>query len=119
MVDQKTIGAQIRKMRKAKGMTQEQLAEKAGVGITHISHIETGRSVPSLEMVISFINAFGCSAGELLCVEITKDVALRRNWLTELVEDCSSLEVKMIADMVVSLKETMRRLEIEKTDAEK
>ena len=62
MVDQKTIGAQIKRMRKAKGMTQEQLAEKTGVGITHISHIETGRSVPSLEMIIGFINAFGCSA---------------------------------------------------------
>ena len=44
MVDQKTIGTQIKRMRKARGMTQEQLAEKAGVGVTHISHIETGRS---------------------------------------------------------------------------
>lgn len=119
MVDQKTIGAQIRRMRKAKGMTQEQLAEKAGVGVTHISHIETGRSVPSLEMIISFINAFGCSADELLCVEVGKDVALRSNWLTELVEDCSSLETKMIADMVVSLKESMRRLRVEKSAEEK
>lgn len=119
MIDQKTIGAQIRKMRKAKGMTQEQLAEKAGVGITHISHIETGRTVPSLDIVICLINAFECSADELLGVEIKKDIAIRNNWLTELVEDCSSLEVKIIADMVVSLKETMRRLEIEKTENRK
>ena len=119
MVDQKTIGAQIRRMRKAKGMTQEQLAEKAGVGVTHISHIETGRSIPSLEMIVSFINALDCSADELLCVEVAKDVALRNNWLTELVEDCSSLEIKMIADMVASLKESMRRHEIEKPDGRK
>ena len=52
-------------------------------------------------------------------VEIKKDVTIRNNWLTELVEDCSSLEVKMIADMVVSLKESMRRLEIEKPDERK
>lgn len=119
MVAQKTIGAQIRRMRKAKGMTQEQLAEKAGVDVTHISHIETGRSIPSLEMIISFINALDCSADELLCVEVVKDVALRNNWLTELVEDCSSLEIKMIADMVISLKESMRRFEIEKSDEKK
>lgn len=119
MIDQKTIGAQVRKMRKAKGMTQEQLAEKAGVGITHISHIETGRTAPSLDIVICLINAFGCSADELLGTEIERDVAVRNNWLTELVEDCSSLEIKMIADMVVSLKESMRRLEIEKTDVRK
>lgn len=119
MIDQKTIGAQVRKMRKAKGMTQEQLAEKAGVGITHISHIETGRTAPSLDIVICLINAFGCSADELLGIEIERDVEVRNNWLTDLVEDCSSLEIKMIADMVVSLKESMRRLEIEKTDVRK
>ena len=114
-----TTGEKIAQCRKNKGMTQEQLAEKTGVGITHISHIETGRSVPSLEMIIGFINAFGCSADELLCVEVTKDAALRSNWLTELVEDCSSLEIKIIADMVVSLKASMRRLEIEKPEDRK
>ena len=88
-------------------MTQEQLAEKAGVGITHISHIETGRTAPSLDIVICLINAFGCSADELLGTEI------------ERVEDCSSLEIKMIADMVASLKESMRRHEIEKPDGRK
>ena len=60
-----------------------------------------------------------CSADELLGIEIERDVEVRNNWLTELVEDCSSLEIKMIADMVVSLKESMRRLEIEKTDVRK
>lgn len=40
-IDYTKIGSQIRKYRKAKGMSQEQLAAKAGVGITHISHIET------------------------------------------------------------------------------
>ena len=87
--------------------------------VTHISHIETGRSVPSLEMIISFITAFGCSADELLCVEVGKDVALRSNWLTELVEDCGSHKTKIIADMVVSLKESMRRLRVEKSAEEK
>lgn len=44
------------------------------------------------------------------------NIAIRNNWLTELVEDCSSLEVKMITDMVSSLKDSMRRLEIERPD---
>ena len=56
MLDQRAIGGQIRKMRKAKGLTQDQLAEKSGVGVTHISHIETGKSVPSLEMIIKSLD---------------------------------------------------------------
>ena len=34
------------------------------------------------------------------------------NWLCELVEDCDSTELKVIADTVVSLKNTLRRLKI-------
>ncbi|MFR1478952.1 MAG: helix-turn-helix domain-containing protein [Hydrogeniiclostridium mannosilyticum] len=41
------IGQRIRKARLAAKVTQEQLAEKLGVGTTHISHIETGNSIPS------------------------------------------------------------------------
>ena len=41
MVDYKTLGSRIRAVRLEKKMTQEQLAEAVGVGVTHISHIET------------------------------------------------------------------------------
>ena len=46
MVDYKTLGSRIRAVRLEKKMTQEQLAEAVGVGVTHISHIETGNSIP-------------------------------------------------------------------------
>ena len=49
MVDYADIGKRIRACRLAKGMTQEQLANEVGVVVAHISHIETGNSVPSLK----------------------------------------------------------------------
>ena len=49
MVDYADIGKRIRACRLAKGRTQEQLANEVGVVVTHISHIETGNSVPSLK----------------------------------------------------------------------
>ena len=49
MVDYADIGKRIRACRLAKGMTQEQLANEVGAVVTHISHIETGNSVPSLK----------------------------------------------------------------------
>lgn len=49
MVDYADIGKRIRACRLAKGMTQEQLANEVGAVVTHISHIKTGNSVPSLK----------------------------------------------------------------------
>lgn len=112
MIDYKGIGIRIRDMRKTRKLTQEQLAEAAGVGVTHISHIETGNSIPSLQVMVDIINALDCSADELFCVEIDQARPLANCWLTELVEDCSATEIKMISDMVISLKSSMRRLKI-------
>ncbi len=112
MIDYKSIGARIRTVRLAKKMTQEQLAEAAGVGVTHISHIETGNSIPSLQVMIDIINALDCSADELLCMEIRQARPLLDSWLSELVADCDDTEVKLITDMVVSLKASLRRLRI-------
>lgn len=112
MIDYKDIGARIRALRLQRKLTQEQLAEAAGVGVTHISHIETGNSVPSLQVMIDIINALGCSADELLCIDINLARPLFNNWLVELVSDCDADEVKLITDMVLSLKASLRRLKI-------
>ena len=91
-------------------MTQEWLAEAAGVGVTHISHIETGNTIPSLQVMVDIINALGCSADGLLCMEIDQSRPMRNSWLSDLVEDCTDNEVKVISDMVIALKESLRRL---------
>lgn len=112
MIDGKNIGMRIKELRSEKKMTQAQLAEAAGVGTTHISHIETGNAAPSLEVLIAIINALGCSADELLCNEVTKVRPVLNSWLTELVADCSDLEIKLISDMVIAMKESLRRLHV-------
>ena len=83
MVDYADIGKRIRACRLSKGMTQEQLANEVGVVVTHISHIETGNSVPSLKTLIDIINALDCSADELLCIEIKKAKPVFDSWMTE------------------------------------
>ena len=112
MVDYKFLGSRIRAIRLDRKITQEKLAEAAGVGVTHISYIETGNSVPSLQTMIDIINALDCSTDELLCIEVNQARPLLNSWLSELVADCSATEVKLIADTVVSLKNSLRRLNI-------
>ena len=93
-------------------MTQEQLAEAVHVGTTHISHIETGHTIPSLQTFVDIINALHCSADDLLFIEISEAKPNLNSWLTELAAYCNSMEAKMITDMVISLKDSMRRLQI-------
>ena len=112
MVDSRDIGSRIRAVRLDQKMTQEQLAEAVGVGVSHISHIETGNSIPSLQVMIDIINALGCSADELLCIEVEQARPLLNSWLSDLVADCNTTEVKLITDTVVSLKNSLRRLKI-------
>ena len=110
MIDYKDIGTRIRAVRKERGMTQEQLAEAVGVGTTHISHIETGHTIPSLQVLIDIINVLNCSADKLLCIEVAEAKPFLNNWLTDLVADCNSTEIKHIVDVVNAVKESMRRL---------
>ena len=112
MIDYKTVGLRIRAVRQEKKLTQEKLAEAAGVGVTHISHIETGNSIPSLQVTVDIVNALGCSMDELLCLDVEQARPVRDNWLGELVSDCSDVEVKLITDTVLALKASLRRLKI-------
>ncbi len=112
MFDYKFLGSRIRAMRLERKITQEKLAEAAGVGVTHISHIETGNSIPSLQTLVDIINALDCTADELLCMEVRQSRPMLNNWLGELVSDCSDSEVKLITDMVVAMKASMRRLKL-------
>lgn len=112
MVDYKDIGQRIRIVRQQHKLTQEQLAEAVGVGVAHISHIETGNSIPSVQVLLGIINTLNCSADELLCINIKNDLPVVNSWIADLLSDCSPAEIKLIADMISAIKESMRRLKI-------
>jgi len=47
----KSLGQQIQKYRKRKGLSQEKLAEKLDISRAHMGHIEQGRKKPSLDLL--------------------------------------------------------------------
>lgn len=115
MIDYKTIGSRIRSVRLEHKMTQERLAEAVGVGVTHISHIETGNSIPSLQVLVDIINALDCSADELLFMDVRNAKPERNGWLSDITADCSPEEIKLISDMVIAMKASLRRLKTAET----
>lgn len=108
-IDYADIGQRIKQRRIELGLTQEKLSELIGVGPSHMSHIESGTTVPSFEVFISLLNVLDCSADELLCREIKAAKPLCDSWLTALMEDCDTTETKILSDTLVSLKATLRK----------
>jgi len=45
------LGARIKEIRKARGLTQEQLAEMIDVEQKHVSRIESGKNFPSIDLL--------------------------------------------------------------------
>ena len=63
------------------------MAEAVRVDVTHISHLETGSGTVSLKVFLAIVD----------------------HWLVDLVAGCDKTEIKIIADTVVSLKQTLRK----------
>lgn len=59
------IGARIRKLRKAHDLTQEALADRAGIDRSHMGFIEQGRRQPTLTTLVKITRVFGISLESL------------------------------------------------------
>ena len=60
------LGKRIRQCRQAKGYTQQQLAQKANIGIMYLGEIERGTKMPSLSCFMKLIQCLDISADYIL-----------------------------------------------------
>jgi transcriptional regulator with XRE-family HTH domain len=60
------LGANIRRLRKAKGLTQEQLAHEAGMAMRYVAGVERGEENPSLRFLVKIAEALGSEPATLL-----------------------------------------------------
>ena len=66
MFDAVAMGQRIRRLRLMKGMTQERLAERLGLSVSFVGHMERGSRLASLETLIGLSEELGVSADFLL-----------------------------------------------------
>lgn len=76
-MNQIKIGAFISERRKAKGWTQNQLAEKLGITDKAISKWETGRSMPDLSLFVPLCNLLEITLNELFAGECISEQNLK------------------------------------------
>jgi transcriptional regulator with XRE-family HTH domain len=63
--------ARIKALRKAAGMTQEQLSERADIATQCVSRLENGHQVPSLLTIVALANALNTTPSVLLGDAVT------------------------------------------------
>ena len=61
-----TIGKQIRKYRRAREITQEQLAEQIGVSLAWIGRLERGAGFPTIQLLIKIARVLRIKVHDLI-----------------------------------------------------
>jgi len=75
------FGRRLAELRKKRGLTQEQLAEKLGVHVTHIAKIEIGLRLPSVQLLKKISEVLDASLDDLF--GIPKIRVENIHWLNE------------------------------------
>lgn len=84
---QPDLGKKIAELRKAKGLTQEELVEKCNLSIRTIQRIESGEVTPRSYTIRIIFAALDCNiydSSENLSDRIEKVVTTTRKWLKQL-----------------------------------
>jgi transcriptional regulator with XRE-family HTH domain len=94
------LGKSIRRMRRDKGWTQGDLAERAGIKIKHVSKPKQDGTDPNLSTLYKLMHAFSCSPDPLLLelnrvsTDATRKQTLER--ATTLPEDDKLATIKVV-----------------------
>ena len=73
-MDMEAVAKRIREARVARHLTQEDLAAKAEISLTHMGVIERAVKVPNLDTFVAIANALNVSADSLLLDVVEKSV---------------------------------------------
>lgn len=106
-MDFKQGGSAIQRIRKERGMTQEQLAEKTDVASNTISRIERGLLLPALPTLIDICNALETSADSILAAYITADTPIRWSPLARKLEGIDLEKQRKIETLINCMIETI------------
>ena len=106
-MDYYKIGQKIRKIRKAHGLSQEELAERVNISTTRMSHIETGNTKLSLPVFVDIAAALEVRTDDLLDEPTAASTSTAMCEIAAVLERCSAQEAKVITDVVIATKLSM------------
>ncbi|MDO8653307.1 MAG: helix-turn-helix transcriptional regulator [Undibacterium sp.] len=105
------VGGIIAIRRKAKGLTQAQLAEQMDIEKESVSRIETGHIAPSLARLAQIAKLLDCEISDLLKIS-TPDVSDQALALMNRMEDLSESQQTILLDLFAKVALAMSKLNI-------
>ena len=105
----KEIGARIRAVRLSENMSQQELSEKTGLSLPHISDVELGKTNPLLLNFVSIAEVLQVSTDSLLRPDVPEVKDLYKNEAMEVFSDCTPSEMEAIMKIIREVKSTLHK----------
>ena len=112
------IGQRIRQARTAHGWQQAELAYRAGLNSSYISHIETGQTKLSLPTIVKIANALSVSVDTLLCDNLQLSPHVYDTRFAEVFADCDNAELQAFLEIIQTAKRLLRKTGSHLTNSE-
>jgi transcriptional regulator with XRE-family HTH domain len=95
------IGIRIKNLRKSRGMSQEQLAEKIGISPKYLSSIERGKENPTLDIFTKLAAALGVELSEIFNLSVEgKSVRDLKIFITNLMRGSDEEKLRLTAKII-------------------
>ena len=106
-IDYKLIGERIKRARKSKGITQENMAERLNVSIGYVSQVERGITKISLDLLGAISSILGCEISGFL-----SECAVNTNeyMVSEIMSELTKLtpqKKKFILSLIIQVNEIL------------
>lgn len=102
------IGSRISEARRARSLTQADLADKLHIANSHMSSIERGNTNFSVDLLIRIASALQVSADWILFINTPETKHVHVEEIEDLFKDCSPDEVASIIQMSRQFKEALQ-----------
>ena len=103
------IGQRIRRYRKACGLSQEALAGRVGISVTHMSHIDTGNTKLSLPVLAKIAEELSVGTDALLTDESKPDKAALSAEVREILDSFEAEELPVAIDVLRALRNALAK----------
>lgn len=80
-MEYKLVGKRIKQIREKAGLTQEQLANRVDISVTHMSAIERGITFPCGDKLIKILNETNSSADSVFCDVVNASIEENINYI--------------------------------------
>ena len=109
-IEYESIGKRIKQFRTERNISQEKLGDLISATGNHISRIESGRRIPSVESLILIANALNVTADDLLVDSLTRVKLTDDQEFKRLLAGCNEKERKILIRLLQFMKDLLKEL---------